>query len=215
MSTSAWLRPLALVGALALGLLGSSLGAGGCLVPDYCIVVTTPGTDWCTQMNGALMWPAGQPELAEAVLGDDESSPTGCACMNDGETEILFNSAPAEDYATLTTEVEGAARDACAALVLDGFEHNCLQYVDGIEIPAPTFGPPAEEGASRACVGSCSYTNDPPFGEPCGDPNPWECNDEDPPGGGETAGTSETGDGDTGGDTGFGPGPIFDERQAR
>ena len=216
MSTSAWLRPLALVGALALGLLGSSFGAGGCLIPDYCIVVTTNGTDWCTRMDGALMWPIGQPELAEAVLADDDSSPTGCTCMNDGEAEILFSLAPAEDYAALVAEVESATRDACVALVPGGFEHNCLQYVDGLEILAPTFDSPAEGSPSSACIGSCSLVSDPPFGEPCDDPDPWECNDEEPPGGDETGGGNETGGGDeTGTDTGFGPGPILDGRLAR
>lgn len=215
MNTSAWPRCLALVGALALGLLGSSFGAGGCLVPDYCIAVTTSGTDWCAQMDGALMWPAGQPELAEPVLTDDNVQPVGCTCMNDGEGEILDSAAPAEAYAGLVGEVEGAARDVCLSLVLDGYEHNCLQYLDGPDILAPTFDAPNEGSSSGACVGSCSYVGDPPFGEPCGDPDPWECNGEEAPGGSETDGGTETGGDETGAGTGFGSGTPVEDWQAR
>lgn len=127
----------------------------------------------------------------------------------------LINEGPAEDYAALAAEVEAATRDVCVSLVPGGYEHNCHQSADGVDILAPTLDPPIEGGESSACIGSCSYVSDPPFGEPCGDPDPWECNGEEPPGGSETGGGDETGGGETGGDTGLGPGPIFDGRLAQ
>lgn len=212
MSTSLWPRCLALVSALALGLLGSSLGPSGCVVGDTCIVIANNGTDWCTQVDGALMWPVGQPDLAEPVVTSAGLPPSGCVCMNSGEFEILFDQTPADVYVALVEEIEAAARADCASLVPPGYHHNCLQYVDGAEIPAPTFDLPLAGNESRECIGTCSYGGEPLFGPPCGDPDPWECNGEDPPWGEDTGDGDDTGSGeDTGGseDTGglveFGP----------
>ena len=73
--------------------------------------------------------------------------------MNDGEAEILLSGAPAEDYAALAAEVEAATRDVCVSLVPGGYEHNCLQYVDGVDILAPTIDSPLEGGESVPCSG--------------------------------------------------------------
>ena len=53
---------------------GLGLGAAlvltpGCVIPDSCPVIATKGTNWCLSMQDAQMWPPGQPELAEPVVG--------------------------------------------------------------------------------------------------------------------------------------------------
>jgi len=111
---------------------------------------------------------------------------------------------------------------ALVAGVADGYAHNCLELEDGV-VPAPLLTKANEDGASPECVGSCNQIGDPPFGEPCDDPNPWECNGEEPPGGGDTGGGGETGGGETGGgETGGGEtggttglGPVHDRSLLR
>lgn len=139
-------------------------------MPDYCILIYTPGTDWCGSLSGAVMWPQGQPDAAEPIVSDEEP-PRGCVCMNDGEGAALEDEAPADEHAALVAEIDTAARQACVDLVPEGYDHNCY-VLDEVPLTPPLPGPPSD-----ACIGSCQYANDPPFGEPCGDPDPWECND--------------------------------------
>ena len=58
-------RVVLLAASLALGFTASVVAPSGCILNDYCIVVTTPGTNWCVLIEDALMWPVGQPDLAE------------------------------------------------------------------------------------------------------------------------------------------------------
>jgi hypothetical protein len=80
----AWRRAPALSGPIGISLaFVTSMVAGimssSCIIPDKCIVITVPGTDWCVEVVGAQMWPAGYPEFTEDVRDDNEQWPLGCA----------------------------------------------------------------------------------------------------------------------------------------
>lgn len=162
----------------------------GCIIPDYCFVTYSAGEDWCRPMVGALMWPAGLPGVAVPVLADDDSVPTGCRCMNDAEREIMITMSPEADYIALSGELAIEARLQCAALVPEGFEHNCmlLEGPQSSSIDAAYAGP-----TSYDCAGSCTYENPPP-GKECPEPDPYQCNDQIPPGNDDEAGTEESTD---------------------
>ena len=147
----------------------------------------------------------------------DKGVPQACVCMNDGEHEILADGEPAEHHAALVAEIGAATRSDCVAAIPDGYAHNCLQIADG-EVPAPLLTNPYEDESNPACVGSCNQIGDPPLGKPCEDPNPWECNGEEPPGAGDTGGGGETGGETGGGETGGGTtglGPVHDRSLVR
>ncbi len=136
----------------------------GCIIPDECILVTSPGKSWCRYLGDAKMWPIGYPSAAVDVEDRQGSPPKGCACFNAVEHDILLDGAPAIAYANLLEEIEFAARNQCDFLVPSGYDNNC--YDDGKN------GSVAETPFSNgpgACVGDCIYTDD------CGDPNPYEC----------------------------------------
>lgn len=177
--------------------LAASAVAPGCIFNDYCIVVTTPGTDWCVVMEDAMMWPIGQPEFAEPASGPNGGAPQGCRCFNDADVAILKDQLPADNFGSLVGEMRADARNKCALGVPPGFDHNC--YIDDGSL-APVFGPPFPgDSASDDCIGSCAYIK-PPRNGSCGeDPDPYECNEEY--GGGDTGieAATDTGDGDTGG----------------
>lgn len=84
------------------GMLASS---SACIIPDECIVVTSNGTDWCSNAVGALMWPAGHPELAQPVLLDRKPA-TGCRCFNSAENEIMWAELPADTFEEFKLECE-------------------------------------------------------------------------------------------------------------
>lgn len=160
----------------------------GCIIPDYCIVTFSPGQDWCRTLDNALMWPAGQPELAEPVLAEGTGIPKGCRCMNTDEQVVMMTMTPEAQYIELSGELAIAARMECAALVPEGYEHNCMT-LDG---PQPsTLEDPVPGPSSNDCIGSCSLSNPPPFKD-CPDPDPYECNGEPSPGEDEV-GTEDTG----------------------
>jgi hypothetical protein len=184
--------------------LGVSLAAGftasavapGCILPDYCIVITTQGTDWCVVMEDAMMWPVGQPELAEPVSIPDAGAPRGCRCFNDADVAILNDGLPADIFGGLVGEMEADARNECALAVPPGLDHNC--YIEDGSL-APGFSLPHSDDPSDDCIGSCAYIKPPPNGS-CGeDPDPYECNEEY--GGGDTGigPATDTGEGETGG----------------
>lgn len=189
------LRGVVLVAGLMLGVLGSAF-APACIIPDYCIVFETYGNNWCVFVEYAEMWPIGQPELAEQVVGEDFRLPRACKCLNDGEELIIGQGVPAEQAAALAEEIEQAARLACATTVPPGYDHNCFIEAEGL---GPTFTIPFYDGSSDECVGSCAYINDPPFGSCGDDPNPWECNGQ---GLGETGSSDSSTGGPDGTDTG-------------
>jgi hypothetical protein len=177
-------------------LLGTSLTAGaiastvapGCIFNDYCIVVTTQGTNWCVNIEDAMMWPVGQPDLAEPVSIPAGGPPRGCRCFNDADVAILKDELPADIFGGLVGEMEADARNECALAVPPGFDHSCYIEVGSL---APTFGPPYSNDPSDDCIGSCAYINPPPNGS-CGqDPDPYVCNEEY--GGGETGNDQTTG----------------------
>lgn len=154
-----------------------------CVLPDVCPVVATKGTDWCVTMVGALMWPAGQPELAEPVRPEGKLAPDGCRCMNDDDDDTLLGE-PSDLRDALIEDVEKEARYACVEAVLDGYESNCFdEQPDPL---APSFGPPnPKDELSEDCIGACVLA-----GNNCGpDPDPHECND-------LVSGETETGEGD-------------------
>ena len=190
---------------LGLGLVVSSVASAfiptGCLIPDYCILVTAPGRDWCMLMPGAEMWPIGQPELAQPVQDQKNGPPEGCVCFNDTEHTILANQAPQDAYDQLVLRVEGATRNHCASLVPLGWDHNCFVG----EPNRPEFGVAAPDDFTNDCIGSCAFVNDPPGPRTCRpDPNPFECNDAPLPSSPvETSGET----GETGGETGETGGP--------
>jgi hypothetical protein len=157
---------------LMVGLAGST-AAPGCILPDYCIVITTWGTDWCMNVEDAWMWPLGQPELAERVSGDGGGPPEGCRCFNDGEVQMLDDQAPAEQYAQLVAKLEHNARNECAWAVPPGYDHSCY-YEEGPLAPILTARYSGEP--NNDCIGSCGYIKPPPSGSCGADPNPWECN---------------------------------------
>lgn len=168
------LRITLLLGALACGGAGSTLSA--CLIPDYCIFTYSKGDDWCRRMMGARMWPAGQPELATPIQ-TEEGAASGCRCMNSAEHDILSTMSPPEQFVELSGELAILARQECAALVPEGFEHNCMTLegpdASGVDVPIPL-------GKSSECIGDCAYSNPPP-GKDCPNPDPYECNDQPPP----------------------------------
>jgi hypothetical protein len=176
--------------------LAASAVAPSCILPDYCIVVTTSGTDWCVHMEDAMMWPIGQPDLAEQVSTLAGGPPRGCRCFNDAEVEILKDELPVDVFGGLVGGIEADARNKCALAVPPGFDHNC--YVEDGSL-APGFGPPFSDDPSDDCIGSCAYIKPPPNGSCDENPDPYECNEEY--GGGDTGidpatdtGGSETGD---------------------
>ena len=179
---------------LALGLgMVSSLTAPGCLIPDYCIEIYTPGVDWCRRIPDAQMWPSGQPQLAEPIIDPEGGSPTGCICLNDAEQQILTDQAPAIDYDQLLAQLEKAARDKCVSLVPAGFDHDC----DTAEAL-----PEAPGQESYECKGSCTFFNPPPFKD-CPELDPYQCNGEGAGGNDEVGTESESTDGtDTASETG-------------
>jgi hypothetical protein len=179
---------------LTLGLTGSAV-APGCIFNDYCIVITTTGTDWCVLTEDALMWPVGQPDLAEPVSGPAGGAPRGCRCFNDADVAILQDGLPADVFGGLVGEMRADARNECAIGVPPGYDHNC--YVEDGAL-APVFTSPFPDGPSDDCIGSCSYIKPPPNGSCDEDPDPYVCNEEY--GGGETGidRATDTGDGDGG-----------------
>lgn len=189
-------RVALLAAGLALGLAAPAV-APGCILNDTCIVVTTPGTDWCVVIEDALMWPVGQPDLAEPVSGPGGGAPRGCQCFNDADVAILSDGLPADVFGGLVGEIQADARNKCALAVPPGFDHNC--YVEDGSL-APSFGLPHPDDPSDACIGSCAYIN-PPRNGSCGDdPDPYECNEEY--GGGDTGAEQATDTGGGGGGTG-------------
>lgn len=146
---------------------GSASAVSGCLIPDYCIFYYKNGVDWCRRMTGAMMWPAGQPDLAMPIEAVD-GLPTGCRCMNIAEEEILMSESPVEAYIELSGELAVLARQECAALVPDGFEHNCMTLEGAM---ASSVDAPYLAGESTECIGECSYGNPPPFKD-CPSPDP-------------------------------------------
>ncbi len=179
-----------LLAGLCAGLSAAALvPSGGCVLPDYCILIEFNGTDWCATMGGAQMWPAGQPEFAEPISDDIFA----CTCFNEIEQGVLTNKVPLDEFTALVTEIEQVTREHCASLVPEGFEHNC----DLVDVPnAPTITDPYEGGSSNDCHGSCSFINPPPGGS-CPELDPYECNDE-PAGGGDEAGDDDAGGDDEG-----------------
>lgn len=179
------LRFSLLLGALVCG--GTASALPGCLAPDYCIFISSPGEDWCRGMAGAVMWPAGQPDLAVPIKDEQIGDPAGCRCMNSAERDILMSQSPAAEYIDLSGELAIAARQDCVSLVPEGFEHNCMT----LEGPnASTVEEPVAGAKSNECIGDCAYANPPPFKD-CPSPDPYECNDQPSPGGDDEAGTSE------------------------
>jgi hypothetical protein len=173
-------RALVLAGSLTLGLAASAV-APSCILPDYCIVIVTPGTDWCVLIEEAMMWPVGQPDLAESVSASGGGPPKGCRCFNDADVAILKDGLPTDTFGGLVAEMQADARNECAIAVPPGFDHNC--YIEDGSL-APGFGPAFHDGPSDACIGSCSYIKPPPNGACDENPDPYECNAEY--GGGET-----------------------------
>ena len=178
--------------ALALGI-AAALTAPGCLIPDYCIEIYTPGTDWCRALPEAQMWPSGQPQTPEPILDPEGGGPTGCICFNDAEQQILTDQAPAADYGQLRAQLEKAARDKCVSLVPAGYDHDCDTTLAEPEAPGQD---------SYECKGSCTFFNPPPFKD-CPELGPYQCNGE-PAGGNDEVGTeSDSTDGnDTASETG-------------
>ena len=162
------------------------------LIPDRCIVIKTPGTDWCMEVD-AQMWPPGEPELAEPVVDGNGELPRGCVCFNDFESHVLLG-IPTPKYLEVVAELVDKTRDNCDVLVPSGWDHNCQDEGD----EAPTFGAPESVGPGK-CVGDCSYSC-----EEIGDLDPQECEErlENASGGsdeGETGTDDETGGSETGG----------------
>jgi hypothetical protein len=155
------------LGAIASGTWGFT--NTGCILSDKCIVVLVQGNDWCSEIINAQMWPGGHPELAVVVKTDDNKWPSGCACFNFAEEEILAAELPPAKYAAFRAQIAAVARDDCDFYVPVGWDHNCYdEGPDGPVVGAPAGGNPGE------CVGDCAYTNEPKDG--CGeDPTPYEC----------------------------------------
>jgi hypothetical protein len=178
-----------------LGLAASAVAPSGCILNDYCIVIVTPGTDWCMHTVGATMWPVGQPDLAEPVSAPAGGPPKGCRCFNDADVAILQDQLPADIFGGLVGGIEADARNECALAVPPGFDHNC--FIEDGSL-APGFTALFPDDPNDACIGSCAFFKPPPNGS-CGeDPDPYTCNEEY---GGDTGAdqATETGYGDTGG----------------
>ncbi len=147
--------------------------SSACILPDTCILIYTMGKTWCASMEGAMKWPAGQAEQAKPILSDEYMVPRGCTCVNDIEHEILTDQLPADAYAILRAEIEGAARENCLSLSV-GLASNCLLESDP---NAPTIATEiVQDGVTGPCVGNCEYFRPPAYGE-CPDPDPFECED--------------------------------------
>jgi hypothetical protein len=187
-------RVVLLASSLALGLAASAVAPSGCILPDYCIVILTPGTDWCVHMDDAMMWPVGQPELAEPVSPPGGGPPRGCRCFNDADVAILEDQLPADIFGGLVREIGVDARNECALAVPPGFDHNC--YTEDGSL-APGFTASFPDNPSNDCIGSCGYIKPPPNGSCGDDPDPYACNEEY---GGDTGidQPTDTGDSDTG-----------------
>lgn len=144
-----------------------------CIIPDYCIELQYPGRDWCRALEGAKMWPNGQPESASNVVNEYGGPPEGCLCFNDADQTILGDQTPIEQYEYLGDLITDSAREACAAVVPLGYDHNCFD-VDGPDAPVPSIIITGD--LTHDCVGSCVQINPPPNGG-CEEKNPYECND--------------------------------------
>ncbi len=183
----------ALLGAAAAFL---SPGTSGCVYHDTCIMVTSPGTDYCRNVALAKQWPVGGSfEDAEPILRPDGGSPRGCRCYNDAESQIVLDQAPECRFEEILDDLAQAARQECQSLVPPGYDHNCWTE----------SGPEASvvEGfffdGAGACIGNCEYGS-PPAGGACPEPSPYECATGD----GGDEGCASEGDGDTGmGDSGL------------
>ncbi len=173
-------RSLRVLGAgLTLGLATSALApTSGCLIPDYCILIYAHGTDYCTWLDNAMMWPIGQPDLAEPVpVFDDDPGPTGCGCFNAAERKILDYGVPQQQYSEMFAAIEAAAREECHSSVPAGFDHNCfITEGPNASVPGPADNPTIFNGGPGLCWGECHYTNPPP-GKECPSLNPYECED--------------------------------------
>ena len=182
------------VGALLGVWVGLLVPTAGCIFPDHCILVKFVGNDYCSVLNGALMWPIGEPELAEPVKGKS-GAPVGCRCLNATEAQQLTDKVPEAEYLALLEDIHDRGRNTCASNVPQGFDHNC--YTDQIEFSDITI----DDGPNRSatCIDSCTYTNPPSSGNCPDDPDPFECNDD---GGGDDVGGIETNNGGVG-ETGF------------
>src|SRR5690242_1480780 len=143
--TSVIARISVLGAGLPLGFAGASLTTS-CIFPDYCILVNTPGTDWCVLIE-AQMWPIGQFELAEPVEDSFGATPKGCRCFNDGEGIILGQAAPAGKYEELLSLIREDARNECAWAVPPGYDHNCFEEGS----LAPLFSTPFTGNSNTDC----------------------------------------------------------------
>jgi hypothetical protein len=188
-------------------------GTGGCVYHDTCIMVTSPGTDWCRNVALAKQWPVGGSfEDAQPILRPDGATPRGCRCYNDAELQILENEAPVCKLDLFIDDLEQAARQECQALVPPGFDHNCW-VASGPQQSIVEGQYPLDVGA---CIGNCEYGAPPPGGS-CPAPSPYECATG---GGGDGAcedeevtetTTAESGLDDTGSDTSGGAMLDFDD----
>lgn len=177
----------------------------GCIIPDYCIRIENYGQNNCNYLEDAMMWPAGQPELAEPIPGSHNASgPAGCVCLNSAEQEIVDFEVPAGQYATLMAKIETATRNECDAIVPAGWDHNCY-IAQGVGASTVALTHPFQAGPGD-CIGTCLFS-DPPPGKTCPELNPYECNEDDGETGGESSATGS--DSETGGESetgGFPPG---------
>jgi hypothetical protein len=145
-----------------------------CIIPDYCILISADGANWCATMDGAMKWPEGQPELAEPVLSADEHAvPRGCTCVNNTEGIMLVDHLPIEAYVQLRAEIEAATRENCLTLAV-GFANNCLAEGPNAPVIAEESPDPDKHGP---CVGDCEYFKPPPYEDCPRDPTPFECED--------------------------------------
>jgi PDZ domain len=180
----------ALLGAAAAFL---SPGTSGCVYHDTCIMVTSPGRDWCRNVANALMWPVdGSIADAEPILRPDGATPRGCHCYNDAEEQILRDHAPECRFEDMFEELGLAARQECQALVPPGYDHNCWTSTG----TAASVVEGEFRGGVGSCIGNCEY-GAPPADGSCPTPDPYEC----ATGGGEecdTEGDAEA----TGGESG-------------
>jgi hypothetical protein len=193
-------------------------GSSGCVYPDTCIKVTSPGHDWCRNLALAKQWPVGGTfeEDGASILRPDGFAPRGCRCYNDADNQIFHDMAPECRYEGFLDELELAARQECQALVPPGYDHNCWT-TSGLQ--ASIVEDHFRQGYG-ACIGNCEYGN-PPAGGSCPEPSPYECANGDGTDGDADEGcdsegdvvtsTSDTGLDDTGSDT---SGGIFLEVDA-
>ncbi|MFV8751274.1 hypothetical protein ACNOYE_12085 [Nannocystaceae bacterium ST9] len=158
---------------LPLGLaIALSLPSPACIIPDYCILFSWQGANWCAPMMSALKWPEGHPELAQPVLAEDFGLPRGCTCVNDTESTILADKLPSEAYIALRGEIEMATREACLTLAV-GYANNCL-VTSGVDAPTilEEVEDPDEVGP---CIGDCEFIKPPPYKDCPRNPTPFEC----------------------------------------